>query len=78
MSRVEELNDDLQYFPAFLNGSQLMEDKLLDIYELGIPAIWQKRFLLHGFDPLEHMKQDFWSSVRDSKLQKTFLKNTRA
>jgi hypothetical protein len=59
MSRVEELNNDLQYFPAFVNGSKLMEDELLDIYEFGVPATWQKRFLLHGFDPLEHTKQEF-------------------
>ena len=41
MSRIEELNNELQYFPAFVHGSQLMEDKLLDIYEFGVPATRQ-------------------------------------
>jgi hypothetical protein len=31
MPGEEELNNDLQYFPAFINGSQLMEDELLDM-----------------------------------------------
>jgi hypothetical protein len=34
-----------------------VEDKLLDIYEFGVPATWQKRFLLHDFDPLQHKKE---------------------
>jgi hypothetical protein len=59
MARVEELNNDLGYFPSFMQGSRLVEDELLDIYEFGVPATWQKRFLLHGFDPLEHTKQEF-------------------
>jgi hypothetical protein len=59
MARVEELNNDLRYFPAYVQGSRLLEDELLDIYEFGVPATWQKRFLLHGFDPLEHTKQEF-------------------
>jgi hypothetical protein len=59
MARVEELNNDLRYFPAYVNGSRLLEDELLDIYEYGVPASWQKRFLLQGFDPLEHSKQEF-------------------
>jgi hypothetical protein len=59
MARVEELNNDLRYFPLYVNGSRLLEDELLDIYEYGVPATWQKRFLLQGFDPLEHSKQEF-------------------
>jgi hypothetical protein len=59
MARVEELNHDLRYFPTFMPGARLLEDELLDIYEYGVPATWQKRFLLQGFDPLEHSKQEF-------------------
>jgi hypothetical protein len=59
MARVEELNNDLRYFPTFVPGATLHQDELLDIYEYGIPARWQSRFLLHGFDPLEHTKQEF-------------------
>jgi hypothetical protein len=59
MARVEELNNDLGYFPSFMQGSRLVEDELLDIYEFGVQAAWQKRFLLHGFDPLKHWKQEF-------------------
>jgi hypothetical protein len=33
MARVEELNNDLLYFPVFVAGAQLVEDKLLDIDE---------------------------------------------
>jgi hypothetical protein len=36
-----------------------VEDKLLDIYEFCVPATWQKCFLLHGFDPLQHTKYEF-------------------
>jgi hypothetical protein len=35
-----------------------VEDELLDIYEFGVPATRKKCFLLHGFDPLEHTKQE--------------------
>jgi hypothetical protein len=42
MARVEELNNDLQYFPAYVNGSKLLEDELLNIYKYGVPATWQK------------------------------------
>jgi hypothetical protein len=59
MARVEELNHDLRYFPTYAPGTRLHEDELLDIYEYGVPANWQKRFLLQGFDPLEHTKQEF-------------------
>jgi hypothetical protein len=58
MARMEELNNDLCYFPAFAIGTRLVEDKLLDIYEFGVPVVtWQTCFLLHDFDPLEHMKK---------------------
>jgi hypothetical protein len=59
LARVDELNNDLRYFPSFVMGARLVEDELLDIYEFGVPATWQKQFLLHGFDPLEHTKQEF-------------------
>ena len=59
MARVEELNHDLRYFPVFVPGSRLLEDELLDIYENGVPNSWQKQFLLQGFDPIEHSKQEF-------------------
>jgi hypothetical protein len=50
MAQVEELNNDLQYFPAFAIGSRLVEDELLDIYEyVGVPATWQKRFYATRF-----------------------------
>jgi hypothetical protein len=45
----------------------MVEDKLPDIYEFGILATWQKRFLLHGFDPLEHMKQEFFEFYEQLK-----------
>jgi hypothetical protein len=59
MARVEELNHDLRYFPVFVPGARLLEDELLDIYENGVPNSWQKQFLLQGFDPIEHTKQEF-------------------
>ena len=59
MARVEELNHDLRYFPLFVVGARLLEDELLDIYENGVPNSWQKQFLLQGFDPIEHTKQEF-------------------
>ncbi len=59
MARVEELNHDLRYFPLFIVGARLLEDELLDIYENGVPNSWQKQFLLQGFDPIEHTKQEF-------------------
>jgi hypothetical protein len=59
MARVEELNHDLRYFPAYVAGARLLEDELLDIYEYGVPSNWQKQFLLQGFDPIEHTKQEF-------------------
>jgi hypothetical protein len=59
MARVEELNHDLRYFPTFVPGARLLEDELLDIYENGVPSNWQKQFLLQGFDPIEHTKQEF-------------------
>ena len=57
MAWVEELNHDLHCFPEFIPGSRLLEDELLDIYENGVPNLWQKQFLLQGFDPIEHFKQ---------------------
>lgn len=59
MARVEELNHDLRYFPTFVPGARLLEDELIDIYENGIPNNWQKQFLLQGFDPIDHSKQEF-------------------
>jgi hypothetical protein len=29
------------------------------VSEFGVPATWQNCFLLHGFDPLKHTKQEF-------------------
>jgi hypothetical protein len=48
------------HIPSLFNISpRLLEDELLDIYENGVLNTWQKQFLLQGFDPIEHTKQEF-------------------
>ena len=59
MARVEELNNYLSMFPNYVNGDELHEDELLDIYEYGIPKSWSKQFLLQNWHPQHHTKQEF-------------------
>jgi hypothetical protein len=42
MACIEELNNDLRYFTAYVVGLKLLEDELFDIYKYGVPATWQK------------------------------------
>jgi hypothetical protein len=60
ISRVRELNDYLQDFPAGnpdtvpadydYSGQKLSEEELLEILEFGIPNAWRKQMLLQNFD----------------------------
>ena len=59
MAWVEELNNYLLMFPNYTIRDKLHKDKLLDIYEYGIPKSWQKHFLLQNWDPQHHTKQEF-------------------
>ena len=45
MACVKELNNYLSMFPDYNIGDKLHEDKLLDIYEYGIPKSWSIQFL---------------------------------
>ena len=51
MARVKELNNYLLMFPNYVNGNELHEDELLEIYEYGIPKTWSRQFLLQNWDP---------------------------
>jgi hypothetical protein len=46
-------------FPGYHNGMELQDDEVLDLFELGIPTLWQKQFLVQNWDPIQHSKQEF-------------------
>eukprot|EP00957_Ditylum_brightwellii_P023362 1763172-Ditylum_brightwellii.AAC.1 len=55
VAQVSELNGYLKDFPAH-NGNRihpLDDDKLLDILEYGVPALWHREFTVQGFDPVD-------------------------
>jgi hypothetical protein len=53
MAWTVELNNNLRMFPGYhSDGLELQDDELLDIYEFGMPKLWQKQFLIHNIDPL--------------------------
>ena len=44
IARVIEINDYLEEFPSVVaerNATKILEDKLLDLLEFGIPIKWQ-------------------------------------
>ena len=61
VARVNEINEFLKEFPT-PNGvvaTALPEDEILDVLEFGVPNSWQKRFLMHQFDPQAHSVMEF-------------------
>ena len=52
VTRVQQINDYLEYFPPFADEQKLPEDELLDILEFSIPNSWQAEFIRLGYDPL--------------------------
>eukprot|EP00957_Ditylum_brightwellii_P043384 3289530-Ditylum_brightwellii.AAC.1 len=58
---VLELNGYLNDFLAH-NGNSIQpldDDKLLDILEYGVPALWCRKFTVQGFDPVDQGLQKF-------------------
>ena len=45
-------------YPSNENNKLLM-DKLMDIVEFSVPAMWQKAMIMHRFDPANHTIQEF-------------------
>ena len=58
---VLELNGYLKNFPAHNRNTiqPLDKDKLLDILEYGVPALWHREFTVQGFDPVDQGLQKF-------------------
>jgi len=75
MTQLVEIDQLLNEFPPEKNQA-LPEDKLLDIAKFAIPAMWQQTMVLQGFDPMEHLINEFiefckhWNLLRVSILRK--------
>jgi hypothetical protein len=58
LTRVDEINHDLRYFPAFVPGARILEDELKGLLEMSVPDKWQEQILLQGFDTIQSSKQE--------------------
>ncbi len=76
MACVEELNNYLSMFLDYNIGDELHKDKLLDIYEYGIPKSWSRQFLLQNWDPQHHSKQEFREFCKQLEMAKDISTNT--
>jgi hypothetical protein len=79
VARVVEINGMLADFPPFNTNQSLPDEELLDIFEFGIPANWQKHMIKLGFDPLQHTTSEFidfcqrmeWTETEEGTKSKT-------
>ena len=58
VARIYKLNKYLKEFPPFGKQQALLEDKLVELVECGIPNVWQKQMVMQGFDPINHTMRD--------------------
>eukprot|EP00957_Ditylum_brightwellii_P047890 3637293-Ditylum_brightwellii.AAC.1 len=61
VAQVSELNKYLKDFPA-RNGTKIQplnDDKIMDILEYGVPALWHREFTIQGFDPVDQGLKTF-------------------
>ena len=56
---LNKINKYLSDFPPSNENNKLLIDKLMDIAEFSVPAMWQKMMIMHGFDPANHMIEEF-------------------
>ncbi len=62
VARVVEINNYLLEFPpvnATTPAAILGEAELLDLLEFGVPIMWQKTMVMHGFDPSNGTIKEF-------------------
>eukprot|EP00957_Ditylum_brightwellii_P080370 6113042-Ditylum_brightwellii.AAC.1 len=61
LAQVLGLNSYVKDFPAYNRNTihPLDEDKLLDILEYGVPALWHREFTVEVFDPVDQGFQKF-------------------
>ena len=51
VARIQELNSKLEQFPPFKPDQAFKDDKLVEIIEYSLPAVWQRKMRIQGFVP---------------------------
>ena len=59
MTRYNELNRYLEFFPPFKENQKLPADKVMEHAEFAIPNSWQQQMVLHGFNAVENTMESF-------------------
>eukprot|EP00957_Ditylum_brightwellii_P083921 6378480-Ditylum_brightwellii.AAC.1 len=61
VAQVSKLNGYLKDFAAHIRSriQPLDDDKLLDILEYKVPALWHREFTVQGFDPVDQGMRKF-------------------
>eukprot|EP00957_Ditylum_brightwellii_P196642 14982602-Ditylum_brightwellii.AAC.1 len=61
VTQVSKLNGYLKEFPTYNRNciQPLDDDKLLDILEYIVPALWHREFTVQGFDPVDQGLRKF-------------------
>jgi hypothetical protein len=63
-------------FLRYHNGMELHDDELLDLYKFGVPALWQKYFLVQNWDPIQHSKQEFCKFCKRLEMSESIAPNS--
>ena len=62
ITQVVKINNWLKEFPPTIvdrNATKLLDDKLLDLIEFGIPIKWQQQIQVQNFEPRAGTLQEF-------------------